>query len=106
MEIPQSLSAFLAFMGTPVFSNWVASEILEQQAWFQKLPSGRKSLVVLAISIILGVVSFALVTWTPASVVTNLQPLYAVIVASVAGFLSGQYYHAKAHAEDTPAGVA
>lgn len=97
MDIPADLSTFLTFMASPVFGAWVISEVLEQAQWFQLLPSGRKSLVVLVVMLLLSITSFALVRWVPPSVVANLQPLYAVIAGTIAAFLSGKLYHEKTH---------
>lgn len=96
-QLPANLTEFLTFIASPVFGAWVISEILEQAQWFQLLPSGRKSVIVLVVMLLLSIASFALVRWVPATVVEQLQPLYAIIAGTIVAFLSGKVYHDKAH---------
>ncbi len=96
-QLPPELSQFLTFIASPVFGAWVVSEVLEQQQWFLALPPGRKAIQVLAVMLLLGVLSFALVRWVPPSATEQLQPLYAIVVATIAAFVSGKVYHVKTH---------
>jgi hypothetical protein len=100
IELPSTFTQFLAFLGTPIFASFVVSEVLEHIKAFQNADSQRKALIVLALSLALGLLSYALVRWIPPTVVEQWQPIYNVIVGTIAAFIGGQIYHNQTHPSD------
>src|SRR6266704_1465577 len=87
------LTGLFAFLGTAVFLGFFKSQVLEMLPQFQALTTNGKTLVVLAASIFFGLVSYGLTTYFPVALLTELQPVYTVIFASVAVWLASQGYH-------------
>lgn len=87
------LSAFIVFIGTPVFADYIISNVLDQIPAFVNLKGQVKAIITLALSVILGLVSYYLTqTLTPATI-AQLQPIFAVISAMVTAWLAGQIQH-------------
>jgi uncharacterized membrane-anchored protein len=103
-ELPPTFTQFLAFIGAPAFAAFVVSELLETNAWFQGLENKFKGLFVLLLSLVLALVSYFLTKWVPEAVQVDLQPIYAVIVGTVAAFIAGQIWHNTAHKDSTSVG--
>lgn len=93
LELPPTFSQFLTFIGTPVFAAWIVSHFIETIPAWATLTATVKQLILAAIYIVLGLLSFGLVHWVPASVAEQLQPIYAIIVAAIGAWLSGMFYH-------------
>ena len=101
-SLPPSLSGFMAFVGTAVFAAFFVSEFIEYVPQFKNANSQVKTAVVLAIYVLLGVASSALVHWVPATVVEQLQPIYSVIVGTLASFVAGQWWHDNHNTDTKP----
>lgn len=93
MEIPQSFAQFLTWLGTNGAFSTVIAIVLERWPGWATMKSDTKSFITLAVAILLGLASYALVRWVPAGVVNELEPWYQVIVGAVTIYLGSQYAH-------------
>jgi hypothetical protein len=96
-QLPPSLTAFLTFIATPTVLGPVLSELLEYLPAFQSLTSAKKTLVLYALMVLVGLVSFGIVRWVPTSALEALQPIYSIMIGAAVFFGSSQLFHAKAH---------
>lgn len=92
-QIPMSIIDLFKFIGTPVAIGFVVSFLLERVPWFQQLSSDVKAILALIISVLLPIISYALLNYTPQSLIDALQPWYAVAVTGVIGFIGSQVWH-------------
>lgn len=88
-----TLHGLIAFVGTAAFLGFFKSQVLEMLPQFQALTPTGKSSIVLAASVFFGLASYALMTYFPQHFIDQLQPIYAVIFASVTVWLASQGYH-------------
>jgi hypothetical protein len=93
--LPPDLGSLLAYIGTAAFASWVVSNVLENLTAFQALTAQAKNIVILIAYIVLGVLSYLLILTVPTSLIAQLQPLYAVVLASITAYVSGTWYHAQ-----------
>ncbi len=96
-NLPPDLSSFLAFIATPSVLGPILSELLEYLPAFQVLTSAKKTLVLYALMVLVGLVSFGIVRWEPTSALEALQPIYSIMIGAAVFFGSSQLFHAKAH---------
>lgn len=89
-----TISGLLAFLSTSAFLGFFKSQVLEMLPQFQALDANMKSAVVLVASVAFGVASYALMTYVSPATLTQLQPLYAIVYASVVVWMASQGYHA------------
>jgi hypothetical protein len=97
MTLPPDLTSFFSFIATPIFGAWLISHVFENLPFWANLTATAKQGATLAVYLVLGLVSFALVHWVPGTVVENLQPIYAIIVAVLASWVSGSAFHYVVH---------
>jgi hypothetical protein len=100
-NLPPDLTSFLAFIATPAVLGPILSELLEYLPAFQKLASAYKTLALYVLMALVGLLSFGIVRWVPASALESLQPVYSILIAAAAFFASSQLFHAKAHGTTT-----
>lgn len=100
-SLPPDLTSFLTFIATPTVLGPVLSELLEYLPQFQKLVPATKTLVLYVLMILIGLFSYFLVHWVPASALENAQPIYAIIIAASVFFASSQLFHNKVHGTTT-----
>lgn len=91
--LPTDFGQFLVYFGTPIFAAWVVSSLLETWSKFQALTPERKNIFVFILSLALSLTSYALVQLIPASVITQINPIYNVIEGTIMAYLSGTVYH-------------
>lgn len=101
MDLPATLSQFIAYLAAPAFAAWVVSNFLENEAWFQAQTVQGRSRIILAVYVALGVLSYLLMTTVPTSLITQFQPLYLIISASIAAYISGTAYHSQTTGKTT-----
>jgi lipid-A-disaccharide synthase-like uncharacterized protein len=92
-QLPITLIDLFKFIGSPVFIGALISFLLEGVAPFHALPTTTKRFVVLGTVIGLSVLSYALTTFVPASVVQALDPLYAAIAQIFIALMGTQVWH-------------
>lgn len=92
-QIPMSIIDLFKFIGTPVAIGFVVSFLLERVPWFQQLSSDVKAILALIISVLLPIISYALLNYVPQSLIEALQPWYSVAVTGVIGFIGSQVWH-------------
>lgn len=98
-----NLAGLFAFLGTAAFLGFFKSQVLEMLPQFQKLTINQKTFIVLAASVFFGLLSYGLTTYFPVALLTQLQPVYTVVFASVTVWLASQGYH-KLAAPNQPTG--
>lgn len=95
-NLPPDITTFLTYIATPTVLGPILSELLEYLPWYQNLPTSFMRLTVLFIIMVaVGILSYALVNWVPQGIFDQLKPIYSIIVASAAFFISSQLYHNK-----------
>jgi len=88
------LGAFLVFIGTPAAVDYVISNVLDQwPKWVNWTNAQAKGLITLALSIALGLLSYALVQNVSPAEIAHWQPLFSVIAALFSAWASGQIQH-------------
>jgi hypothetical protein len=87
------LQAFLLWLGSAVGSGAVASFVLERLAWFQSLATESKKWVSFAFMAGVGVVSFLVLNYVPAEMLSLLAPYFAILASAFASVFSGQAFH-------------
>lgn len=92
-QLPITLIDLFKFIGSPIFIGALISYLLEGTAPFHALRTTTKRLVVLGTVIGLSVLSYALTTFVPASVVQALDPLYAAIAQIFIALMGTQVWH-------------
>lgn len=105
MQLPSDLTQFLSFIATPVFGAWFISHFVETLPairWLRfpgwtALGDTTKKLITAVVYILLALASAGLVKWVPASAIEALQPIYAIIIASLGAWVSGSAFHYVVH---------
>jgi hypothetical protein len=100
-HLPPDLTSFLAFIATPTVLGPILSELLEYLPAFQKLVPATKTLVLYVLMVLIGLLSYALVRWVPASALENAQPIYSIMIGAAIFFASSQLFHNKVHGTAT-----
>jgi len=82
---------FIAFSG--IFAGAFISAALENFAWFQKLTSLWKRVVVGAFVTVLPALSIFLMNTVPSGVWAIIEPFWPVLVTAIIGWVGSQVYH-------------
>ncbi len=87
------LSSFIVFIGTPVFADYIISNVLDQIPAFTSLTSQAKATITLLLAVALGLLSYFLTQALTPATIAQLQPIFAAIAAMVTAWLSGGIQH-------------
>jgi len=92
-QIPVTLLDLFKFIGSPVFIGGILAFLLEGIGPFQNLTATVKRLWVIGLILVLSLLSYALTTFVPASVVQALDPVYAYVISSFIALFGSQVWH-------------
>lgn len=88
-----SLIEFLTWIATSGGAAGIMSFILERLGVFQNLPPERKSLVVLAGSLVLAITAYLILTYVPQETLDQIAPIFAIIYGVAYTWISSQVLH-------------
>jgi len=93
MELPNSFSEFLVFIGSPTFIGVIVSVVLVKWAWFVNLESQIKFWIVGGVSVLLPIISRALIIYLPAGALEFINEWYPTIVIGMGVWVSSQVWN-------------
>ena len=88
-EIP-GVVEILELLAKGVGAGFVLAFLAEKVGWFQKLPSEKKNILILALSIGLPIVAQLLLQFVPGSVWEAIQPYWNALAAGFIGWAGSQ----------------
>lgn len=91
--VPTTLGEFFTFVGSSAAIGFVLSWIAGNWGFFQRATSQGKAAILVFISLLMGLGSFALVRFVPAGVIEQAQPYYQVIISSITILIASQAWH-------------
>ena len=92
MDLSQ-LSNLIIFATTPAAVSLILSNVLDNIPEFVALSGQVKSLLVLALSIVLGIVAYIISNNVSPDLLAKIQPYYSIVFVMVSAWLSGQIAH-------------
>jgi len=93
MELPATFADFLSLIGSPIFIGVILSVILVRWTWFVNLSNKAKFWIVGAVSILLPIISQALVLYLPTGVSAFLEQWYPTVVIGMGVWMSSQVWN-------------
>jgi len=93
MELPSTFKDFLTMIGSPIFIGVVLSVLLVRWAWFVNLTDKVKFWIVGGVSIILPIVSRALVLYLPTGAVDFIEQWYPTVIIGLGVWMSSQVWN-------------
>lgn len=93
MNLPSSLGEFFTFIGSAAAIGFVLSFLAENWGFFQTRNKQGKIAILVIVAVLMGLISYSLVRYVPAGVVDQAQPIYQVIISSLAILLATQVWH-------------
>lgn len=103
ITLPESLSAFLAWLPTMGAFMLVMTLGLERVPNWENWNSDLKSLIAAIVAVALGFLGKALTTWIPAGIVPSAAEVYTVLFNAMVIFAGSTYAHFKIHVENKAA---
>jgi len=89
MEIP-GVMEILSVLASGVGAGFVLAFLAEKVAWFQELPSDKKNVLIMALSLGLPVLATALLQFVPAEVWAAIEPYWRALAAGFVGWAGSQ----------------
>lgn len=89
MEIP-GLIDVLQLLAQGVGAGFVLAFLAEKVGWFQQLPSEKKNIVILVLSVGLPILAQVLLQFVPASVWVAIEPYWRALAAGFVGWAGSQ----------------
>lgn len=86
---------FIIYLGTPAALNWIVSNFLDNLPQWVALSPSTKSGLILVLSLVLSLGSYAVIKTVPSSAFDTIQPIFLIIYGAVTAWLSGQIQHAR-----------
>jgi len=90
----ESLSAFLAWLGTGAGAVVAFSFLVEYIPAWHTLEEGSKKFLGAAGSALIALLAFLGLQYIPADVIASVDPYFKIIVGALAMYFSGQLFHA------------
>lgn len=86
-------SQFLVFLFASGGNVAVASWILERWSWFQSLASNSKQYVFYGVAAIIGVAAWAVATFVPAEIISQIAPVFGILYLTFGSIFLGEMFH-------------
>jgi hypothetical protein len=88
-----NLVSFLGWLAGGAGAMVAVAFLAERIPWFQKKSSQTKGLIILGASLVVGLGSYAVVTFVTPAVLAAIQPFFQVAAIIVVGWLASQWGH-------------